>query len=79
MTAAPAILQSRFKAGSIPDLVCELVLLPGNLAATPFPFHGNASPEFLSFSRSATVILLSCLAYWALGRWSVTRIPSAPD
>ena len=76
---AAAILQPRFKAGSTPDLLSELILLPGKLAATPFPFRGDASPEFLWFSRIATAILFSCLAYWALGRWRAARNPSTPD
>jgi hypothetical protein len=66
IAAIPSILQPHFKAGSLPDLACELVLLPGKLIATPFHSRGTASPEFLWRSRLATAVLFGGLAYWAL-------------
>jgi len=67
IAAIPSILQPLFKAGSFPDLACELALLPGKLIATPFHDRGTASPEFLWRSRLATAVLFGGLAYWALG------------
>jgi len=66
IAAIPSILQPHFKAGSFPDLACELVLLPGMLIATPFHDRGTASPEFLWRSRLATAVLFGGLAYLAL-------------
>ena|SRR5579863_5222703 len=67
IAAIPAILQPYFKAGTFPDLACELVLLPGKLIASPFHDRGTASPEFLWRSYIATAVLFGGLAYWALG------------
>jgi hypothetical protein len=64
--AIPTIAQPHFKAGSIPDLFCDLVLLPGQLIATPFHDRGTASPEFLFRARLVTVVLFSGVAYWVL-------------
>ena len=70
---ALAVLEPRFKAGSVPDLLCELLLLPGKLIATPFHDRGDASPEFLWRSRSATAAILSGIAWWILrGRRAVS-------
>jgi hypothetical protein len=66
LTAAASVLQPHFKAGSIPDLACELILLPGELVASLFQDRGNASPEFLWRSRIATAILLSGLIWCCL-------------
>ena len=66
LTLALAVVQHRFKAGSIPDLLCELLLLPGELVATPFHDRGNLSPEFLWRSRTATAAILSGIAWWIL-------------
>jgi hypothetical protein len=66
LTAAASVLQPHFKAGSIPDLACELLLLPGKLFASLFQDRGNASPEFLWRSRTATAILLSGLIWCGL-------------
>lgn len=66
ITAALAFLQHRFKAGSIPDLICEMLMLPGELFAAPFHDRGTASPEFLWRSRIATAAILTTLAGWAL-------------
>ena len=66
LTVTLALLQPRFKAGSIPDMFCEVVLLPGKLVATPFRDRGNASPEFLWRSRSATAAILSGIAWCIL-------------
>jgi hypothetical protein len=65
-----SILQPHFKAGSFPDLVCELVMLPGGLFASLFllfHYRGNASPEFLWCSRLVTAVLYGGLAYWISG------------
>ena len=66
LAVALAVLQHRFKAGSVPDLLCEVLLLPGELIATPFHDRGTASPEFLWRSRSATAVILSGIAWWIL-------------
>lgn len=66
VAAVPSIFQPHFKAGSIPDLVCELVLLPGKLIAGLFHNHGTASPEFLWLSRVATAVLFGGLVFTAL-------------
>ena len=65
ITAALGLLQHRFKAGSIPDLICE-VLMPGELFATPFHDRGTASREFLWRSRIATAAILTSVAWWLL-------------
>ena len=52
-----SVLQPHFKAGSIPDLACELLLLPGRLVTSLFQDRG-ASPEFQWHSLIATAILL---------------------
>jgi hypothetical protein len=62
----PSILQSGFKAGSFPDLICELVLFPGKLIAIMFQDWGTASTEFLWRSRMAIVVIFSELAYVGL-------------
>jgi len=67
-TAALAVLQPRFKAGSIPDLVCEVLLLPGKLFAALFNDRGTASPEFLWRSRIASAAVLTAIA-WCCLRW----------
>ena len=66
VAALPSIFQPHFKAGSFPDLVCELVLLPGKLIAGLFHNRGTASPEFLWLSRAATVVLFGGLVFAAL-------------
>jgi hypothetical protein len=66
IAAIPSILQSHFKAGSFLDLVCESVLLPGKLVATPFHDRGTASPEFLWRSRLATIVIFGGLTFMAL-------------
>jgi hypothetical protein len=65
-TVTVAVLQPHFKAGSIPDGICELLMLPGKLAATPFPDRGTASAEFLWRSRVAGALVLSVLAWLVL-------------
>jgi hypothetical protein len=58
--------QHQLKAGSIPDLMCELALLPGKLFASIFHDHGTASAEFLWRTWVFTAALLSGIAYMAL-------------
>lgn len=66
LTVALSVLQPQFKAGSIPDLACELLLLPGKLFASFFRDRGNASPEFLWRSRIATGVVLAGVAWCCL-------------
>ena|SRR5215469_3734591 len=66
VTTTASISQKHFKAGSIPDLACELVLLPGKLFAILFHDRGSASPEFLWRSRIATTVVLAGVAWFAL-------------
>ena len=54
-----SVWQPHFVAGSVPDLACELVLMPGKLFASMFRDRGTASPEFLWRSRTATAVLLA--------------------
>src|SRR6266852_6977967 len=70
--------QPEFVAGSVPDLLCQLVLLPGKLLATPFHDRGTASPEFLWRSRLFGTLLLTGFAFILLRprrNTSVTRLP----
>jgi hypothetical protein len=66
LTVLLSVLQHRFNAGSVPDLLCELLLLPGGLVAALFHDRGNASPEFLWRSRTATAAILSGIAWLIL-------------
>jgi hypothetical protein len=73
LTVALSVLQHRFKAGSVPDLVCEVLSLPGGLVAALFHDRGNGSPEFLWRSRTATAAILSGIAWLILrGRRTVS-------
>ena len=45
VAALPSIFQPHFKAGSFPDLVCELVLLPGKLIAGLFHNRRYSEPR----------------------------------
>lgn len=71
VTTATAF-QPRFVAGSKPDLICELILMPGKLLAVPFHDRGNASPEFLWRSRVFGAVILSAIAFcvWPTRRTS---------
>jgi hypothetical protein len=67
--AIPTVLQPRLQAGSVPDLVCSLILAPGLLIANLFYVHepGIASPEFrLLLSRLVTFNLFAVVAYGIL-------------
>ena len=57
IVTAAALSQPHFKADSIPDPFCGLILLPGQLLATVFHDRGTASPD---------VALLGA-AIWSLG------------
>ena len=61
-----SVWQPHFVAGSVPDLACELVLMPGKLFASMFRDRGTASPEFLWRSRTATAVLLAGACYLIL-------------
>jgi hypothetical protein len=66
LTLLPAALQHSFKAGSIPDLICEFMLLPGSMFATLFRDRGTASPEFLWRSWIFTAVLFSAMFYFLI-------------
>jgi len=70
---AATLLQPRFVAGSVPDMVCELILMPGKLLAIPFRDRGNASPEFLWRSRVFGSIILSAITFLVLPTRKVAR------
>ena len=63
-----SVWQPHFVAGSVPDLACELVLMPGQLFASMFRDRGTASPEFLWRSRTATAVLIAGACYLILRR-----------
>jgi hypothetical protein len=73
LVTAATLLQPRFGAGSVPDLVCELILMPGKLLAVPFRDRGNASPEFLWRSRVFGSIILSAITFLVLPAGKVAR------
>jgi hypothetical protein len=68
VTATAHILQPHFKAGSVPDILSGLLLLPGKLVAAVFPDRGTASPEFIWRSLLANVVLFSGMTYLTLPR-----------
>jgi hypothetical protein len=70
---AATLVQPRFVAGSVPDLVCELILMPGKLLTVPFRDRGNASPEFLWRSRVFGSIILSAITFLVLPERKVAR------
>jgi hypothetical protein len=73
LVTAATLLQARFVAGSVPDLVCELILMPGKLLAVPFRDRGNASPEFLWRSRVFGSIILIFITFPLLPVRKVAR------
>lgn len=77
LVTAATLLQLRFVAGSIPDGICELILMPGKLLAVPFRDRGTASPEFLWRSRMFASIILSIITFLVLpGKWTSRRAVS---
>jgi hypothetical protein len=62
----PTVLQPLLKAGSVPDLVCSLILAPGSLVANLFHEPGTANPQFLLISRLVTFIIFAAVAYGIL-------------
>jgi len=66
LVTAATLLQPRFVAGSMPDLVCELFLIPGKLLAVPFRDRGTASPEFLWRSRTFGSVILAVINFLVL-------------
>jgi hypothetical protein len=65
--AIPTVLQPRLQAGSVPYLVCSLILAPGLLIANLFHEPGIATPEFrLLLSRLVTFNLFAAVAYGIL-------------
>lgn len=73
LVTAATLLQPRFVAGSGADLVCELILMPGELLAILFRDRGNASREFLWRSRVFGSIILSAIAFLVLSARKVAR------
>jgi hypothetical protein len=73
LVTVATLLQPRFVAGSIPDLICELILTPGKLLAVPFRDRGSASPEFLWRSRVFGSIILSAITFLVLPARKVAR------
>jgi hypothetical protein len=71
IAAIPAILQPYFKAGTIPDLACELILLPGRLIASPFHDRGTAS---LSSCGAHTLRLRFYSGDWPTGFWAIEKL-----
>jgi hypothetical protein len=61
--AIPAALQPRLLAGSIPDLICSVMLAPGTMVANLLLDRGILNPAFLPLSRSITFILFGGVAY----------------
>jgi hypothetical protein len=68
-----AVWQPHFVAGSLGDLACEAILIPGKLFASMFSDRGTASPEFLWRSYTATGVILSAFLYFLLWRRTATR------
>jgi len=69
LTAGVTLLQPRLNAGSIPDLFCEVLLLPGKLVAGLFNDRGTASPEFVWRSRVVTAAFLAGVGWLCLHLW----------
>ena len=61
--AIPTALQNHFPVGSVPDVVCNMMLAPGWLIAGLFHDRDLANPEFLLLSRLITFILFGAVAY----------------
>jgi hypothetical protein len=66
VTVLTAKLEPKFVAGSIPDLICGLIFLPGQLFAILFHDHGNASPEFLWKVWIFTAVIISAFSYFIM-------------
>ena len=66
VVAVVSVWQPHFIAGSVPDLACEFLLIPGKLFASMFHDRGTASPEFLWRSRTATAVLFAAVFYFIL-------------
>ena len=61
--AIPTALQPRLLAGSVPDLICNVMLAPGTMVANLFLDRGTESPQFLPLSRLITFIVFGGVAY----------------
>jgi hypothetical protein len=64
VAAIPALLQSHFKAGSFPDLICEMRLLPGKVIARFFRTEVLQAPSFYGAPAQPQQ---SSLAFWPTG------------
>lgn len=62
----PTTLQPHCLAGSVPDLICRVMLAPGTMGANLLLDRGTLSPAFLPLSWSITVILFGGVAYGIL-------------
>jgi len=56
-------LQPHFNRNSVPYLICNVILAPGNLVAAHFPDVKAANPEFIWRSRMATAILFAAVIF----------------
>lgn len=61
--AVPTALQPHLLAGSVPDLICSVVLAPGTMVANLFFDRGAANPAFLPVSQLIAFILFGGVAY----------------
>jgi len=59
----PTTLQPHCLAGSLPDLICSVMLAPGTMVADLFLDRGTLDPAFLPLSRLITFILFGGVAY----------------
>jgi hypothetical protein len=66
VVALATIAQPHFVVGSVSDSLCELILLPGKLLASPFRDRGSASTEFLWRSRSFGAVFFGASAFLLL-------------
>jgi hypothetical protein len=62
-TAILASVQPHLKAGSIPDIICDLLMTPGMLVASFFHDRGTASTEFVWRSRIAEAAILAAITW----------------
>jgi hypothetical protein len=69
VAAVAGVLQHHFKAGSFLDELCEVILLPGEIVASPFPDHGTASVEFRAKALTFTFLIYGSVAYLIMSRW----------
>jgi hypothetical protein len=64
--AIPTVLQPGLPAGSVPDLICNVISAPGTMVANLFLDRRAAGPQFLALSRLITFIIFGGFAYGVL-------------